>query len=99
MSREDEIKNTLKKEKKPSSKKYLIILFVILMALVGYLALTGELQNVINFVKLGASNAVGGNAISNSVTNPAEAGQINSNLGTGLQNASNVLDDISNVLG
>ncbi len=90
MSREDEIKNTLRKEKRPSSRKYLIILIVAIALLAGYLALTGEWQNILSRIAFPSSPRI---------TNTETAGQINSNLGTGLQNASNVLDDISNVLG
>ncbi len=91
MSRENEIRNELRKEKKPSSRKYLIILVVAIAILAGYLALTGEWQNILNRIAPSTSTP--------RITNTETAGQINSNLGTGLQNASNVLDDISNVLG
>ena len=90
MSREDEIRQMFDKQKGPSSKKYLIILLVAALVLIGYLAASGEWKNILNLITP---------EVPPQITSTAEAGQINSNLGKGLQNASNVLDDLSNVLG
>ncbi len=83
MARKDKIKELIKEEKAPGSRRYLV-LFLIAAAifLLGYFAVA---------VFQGSSPA--------KVTNEAEAGRAASGLGKNLQNASSALGDIEEILG
>ena len=89
MPNESEIKDMIKKEKSPSSRKYMAIFLVFALIAAAYIIITNW-------------DAVKGMLQTKSsvkVESKEEAGQVSSNLGKSLQNASSVLDDIGRSLG
>lgn len=84
MAREDEIRSTIKQQKRPSSKTYVIIFVLLVAALAFYFLVAGT--------DLGTTFFGG-------INSPAEAQQTSSDISSGVRDVSSDLDDISQILG